>query len=341
MPASQLFSNTTGGRNLAASMLLAATIACAQGAPHALQLQSVQTGSPATVSASCSQGASSDRIGAGVDVANGLLLQATNAGSEVALSAFCEFSDQRFSAQFSANGLTNNMSDPAAAASAGPAKLVVTLMLPQSMRLKFGMNSASIAAQGTPSQSASVDIGDDASPELVFVSRPGVCDNLDRTIELDVPAGKLVISFTIALHMPLTPACRFNRFACVFGSLSIEPAHVEVTPIGQACGGTMEVTPLLDGEGVRFYGGPMQLGGFSCIVLGTAPTHVQLPFSLGCSLLVSPELVVAQPIGNYLVLPITHLGPMDLYAQAVVWMPQWLWQPAQFVASGHSLLRVH
>jgi hypothetical protein len=325
---------------LAAAMLLAASIADAQGGSNSLQLSSITTGAPVTVTARCPQEVSVDRIGAGVDATNGILLQGITSGSDVTLHGFSGFSDQQFRALFSANGNTNDMSLPGAMVAADPAKFLVTMVLPRPMRLRITMNAGSVSTTQTPSQTAAIDIGDDGSRELVFASQPG-CGSQGRSVAVDLPAGRFVVSMTIALDMPAAIGCRFNRSACVFAELLIDPAHVEITPISQACGGLLDSTPLLDGESVRFWGGPQQLGGFSWIVLGAAETHIPLPATAGCSLLASPDIVVAQPMANYLVLPIARLAPMDLYVQAVVWTPQTPWQPAQLVTSGHSRLRIH
>jgi hypothetical protein len=304
------------------TLFVAVSVGAGSAAAQALTLASVVSGSPMRMVAEADDAqAVSPEIALGADVTAGFALTAAVPFSHAQAVGTWGFEDQRFRAQLYANATGNGAVASGVAAHTGTPSVIVQLTLSRPMVLRFvasvGVQSFGVAPRGV------IDVGDDGVAEVDFTSPAGLCELASKTVVLDLPAGSFPVRLSVEADVPSGILPGNCLIASATATLLVEPAHVDVGFEGVPCGGGgISVTPMLDGESVRFFFGEQVL-----LVFGTSPAQVTLPFAPGCSLLVAPDVVMWAPMASWLVLPLAHLGPVDLLAQAVTYRPTMWWQP--------------
>lgn len=311
------------------TLFVAASVGAGSAAAQALTLAGVVSGSSMRMIAETDDAqAGSLGIALGADVTAGFGLTAAVPFAAAQAVGTWGFSDQRFTAQLNANVAANGAFASGVAAHAGTPSVVVQLALSRPMVLRFVASVGVVGSGATPTRGV-VDVGDDGVAEVDFTVRAAICSSASEAVVLDLPAGSFPVRLSVEAELPSGVVLGNCLVASATASVLVEPAHVDVTFEGAPChGGGISATPMLDGESVRFSVGPAYPGAIGLLVLGTSPAQVTLPFTPGCSLLVAPEVVMVASTSSWLVLPLAQLGPVDLVAQGVLWLPTSWWQPS-------------
>jgi hypothetical protein len=243
--------------------------------------------------------------------------------------------DQRLWMHLHASASVNGGVVPNASASSGNPVADIQLHVPRAMPVRFELSAFGLGSHPTHIGRVRIDIAGHDGVELEFEAVPGTCSNADKSLVVDLPAGLAVVRVELQAELPVGAVGAFGEFVQASASVTVEPAHVAVQHESGDCGASLELTPMLDGQGLRCHVGPSYPATSVWLVFGLQPTNVLLPSAPGCSLLVDPLVVLPiQPMA-FTTLPFGGLGPIELKVQGVMLQPANPWLIASGLLTSH------